>query len=512
MKVKSLTIIAAVAAAAMICGTATAQKFGKRNVFGYSGSTRTVIDSKIQMARPLRWAPIDKFGNQIGPWISMVLDNDWPNGPWTTIFDAIELSPATLVPPAPNGAPFENPGYGPAYMLTGNYGLLANAPGARFRAPATFEMTFWTNDMEVNPLYAGFDANRCSIMWYWNPVGGAGTESCIININNAETFADTAVGLPPPSGPNNISWGGAFDGVALDFGMTLPVGGFYANIDLDAGATPLSMELPGDGKGAYIVSIRSAANTLASRAQPYFWITKQTNYGLPGGNPSKQGAFEWDDDTDIASTLPYPAGYINNSDGRHMTDPPGPAYLVEFYDYTGAIGPPIIEPLGPAFGLYSNFGAFTATSESEVTVDAGLFFGGAASSLRIAGDNDIYYVLCDEFDSIGTMRFTKDTSAVTTTAISVIGSTRASRNDLSEFWQFRNFSTNAWQNVGIRNSPLGSFVSNRIDVTTGAANFLDGNGTLQFRYLWVPQNDVSDIDGWTMMVDRLTVFVKGTDD
>ncbi len=494
MKVNFFSMFAAVAAATLISGNAMAQKPGKHNSHGHRGARPSVSKQTGQLARPIRWAPIDKYGRQIGPWVSIVGDNDWPNGPWTTVFDCAEISPVTGT--APNGAPWEDPAYGPIYLGT----------GARYFFGPTYENTFTTNDMEVNPLYSGFDANRLAIGWYWNPVGGPGTENCVININNAEVFADTAAGLPAPSGPNNISWGGAFDGVSLDFGFlaTQPAGGafYFANVDLDT-ATPIPMPLPQDGKGAYVISLRNGPTTLASVAQMMLWVTKQTNYGLPGGNPSFQGGLQWDDDGGTVGP--------NNSDAIHQTDPPGPANVVELYDYTGLV-PTIPEPLGAMYSLYSNFGAFTAANNAALTVDAGSYFGGTAASVRVAGDNNSYFVLCDEFDTNGILRMVVDTTATTTTAMSVIGATKASRNDLSEFWQFKNTS-NAWITTGVRLAPFGSFGSKRIDTDAAAApTFIDANGGVQFRLSWIPQTDIDAGDGWTMEVDRLTVFVKGTDD
>lgn len=487
----------ALAAVFSVAAPATAQKAGRL-------PKKVKLATSPKLVKPIAVAGMSGPMNQVTPWYPIVEDNDWPGGPWFTIFDCAEISPVTGT--APNGAPYENPAYGPAYLVPPNFGLTSPLPGARFYSGnPTYTDPYAVNDMTINPLYAGFDAQRVAIGWYWKPVNA--TETMIVGISTAETFSSDPAGVPPPPmGPTyNLPYAGFLDGVTLNFGNNNGAGyapGFYfANIDVSSGPTPLKWKMPVDGTGAYLMTIlqSTAPATLASRAEPMLWITKQTNYGQPGGNPSQQGIWQWDDDNEVGT-----AG--NVADGRHMTDPPGPAADLELYDYTQGPTFPIQEPFGAMMAFYSNYGAYTVVNNSHITTVLGTYAGGNLTSLIKQGDNNVYSVVNDEFDPNAQVNILVDTPLAGTTSMSIIFATGAARNDLSEFFDIFNYGGNSYNQANFRTNP-GPISSVRVDLTNPGSN-MNVDGEVRVRFRWIPQNDIDAADGWNQVIDRLTVFAK----
>lgn len=168
----------------------------------------------------------------------------------------------------------------------------------------------------------------------------------------------------------------------------------------------------------------------------------------------------------------------------------------------------IVEGVSNVFYDVSNVN-FTITSgstsasvdPSTLTILAGLYFGGNLASLN-AGDNDKLVLLCDEFDAIGTFEITGTSPYVTNTRVEQLVVTSASRNDLTQFTRMWNYTTNAYEQMDVRTSTIANagFI---INVTTNPSRFVQ-TGTRQMKTLmtWVPQADVSNIDGWTSSADQ----------
>ncbi len=145
--------------------------------------------------------------------------------------------------------------------------------------------------------------------------------------------------------------------------------------------------------------------------------------------------------------------------------------------------------------------ASTNVDPSTFTVLAGLHFGGNIASLS-AGDNNKLVILCDEFDSIATFEITGISPYVTNTRVEQLVVTSASRNDLTQFTRMWNYTTNAYEPMDVRTSTFANtgFI---INVTTNPSRFVQaGTRQMKTQMSWVPQADVSDIDGWTSSADQ----------
>ncbi len=137
---------------------------------------------------------------------------------------------------------------------------------------------------------------------------------------------------------------------------------------------------------------------------------------------------------------------------------------------------------------------------TSYNVHQGLNFGGNLGSLLNSDDNKVY-VLCDEFDSVGEIQFNSTLPAGTVSQLKFKHEGSASRNDLSQFVRMFNYSTNAYTNVSIQNSTIVDSVVEGT-ITTGAASYVSGTREVKSRVFWVPQADISNVDGWTQTCDQ----------
>ncbi len=476
---------------------------------------RLQMASNFRHVRPVRIAGHDANFRQITPWYTLGDNNDWPNGPWCTVFDCAEISP--MIPGAPppgpgrpNGEPTELAGYGPAYMVPPNYGITMAQPGARWFFGPDYNNPFSTNDIEVSPLYGGSEITRVAAGWYWNSTGAG--ERMIVALSTAETFSETVAGFPPPMGVNNLSYQGFLSGVLLDFGTNMGAGyapGFYfVNADLNdpAPPMPLSLKMPEDGKGALILTLLNGTmpSTLATRGQPMLWWSKQTNFGMAGGNPSKHGKWEWDDDTDIATGGNIP-------DGRHLTDPPGPANRVELYDYSMLALPPPLpagqpasESLGAMVAMYSKN---LALAMETAAIGPGIYAGGTVASLRLH-DMDMFFGLGD-LDNPEIELVVSTTAPATTTSrmVLIIELSCSAPADVSQLFRLRRWSDGVLETVGSP-APTLTQTKHRIVITGDPSRFIRASDRRIEGSVYVPLiNEVDAFDGVGIAVNRLTVEV-----
>lgn len=138
------------------------------------------------------------------------------------------------------------------------------------------------------------------------------------------------------------------------------------------------------------------------------------------------------------------------------------------------------------------------------TIVDGIPFGGNVASLA-ASDDDKVYILNDESTSNATIVFTGTGAPAPTTSVTVTMETSATRNDLSEFQDSFNYSSNEWVNLGGTSSSLTDVTQVRTLPGTGAA-FVSGTGEVRSRIRWIPQVDLEAADGWAESTD----FVKWT--
>lgn len=138
---------------------------------------------------------------------------------------------------------------------------------------------------------------------------------------------------------------------------------------------------------------------------------------------------------------------------------------------------------------------------SSMSVVAGQLLGGVVTDLHTS--NNVYVaLLCDENDSSGTLETTGTSPYASTTKVEMIFETKAARPDLSEFVDMYNYTTNSWENVNFRNSPLTDSSVTKTFTSSPGRFIQSGTRTMRVRFRFIPQGDVDAADGWSMSIDQ----------
>lgn len=138
---------------------------------------------------------------------------------------------------------------------------------------------------------------------------------------------------------------------------------------------------------------------------------------------------------------------------------------------------------------------------SSYQVVQGTYFGGNVGSLA-SSDNQYLLIICDEFDSTGEIRFNATSPAGSITQWKLRFEGKASRNDLSQFVDMYNYSSNSYVQMNSGTTTLTDSVKN-ITVTTNVTQYRGGSNEVSSRVRYVPQNDIDAGDGWSMSVDQV---------
>ncbi|MCW5937468.1 MAG: hypothetical protein KIT11_09200 [Fimbriimonadaceae bacterium] len=220
-----------------------------------------IASSQIPVAperriEPVRIAPamlVDGEVVQTGPWQAAGGQVGRAAAANEIAFDLFEF----LFDPDGKLYPDEVPGYGPSAGL-GN-------PATRYRYVPFKRNTMVYNDMKLKPESAGAVAKRVAFAW----VQGV-AEPLRVFAATTENF-NTA-------NPNSSQARGDFTGVTIDFGTVPPGAGYYwADVDLGT----LSLALPRDANGGYVLQQLAAANTFSTSNTFMMWGAKAQNPAAP---------------------------------------------------------------------------------------------------------------------------------------------------------------------------------------------------------------------------------------
>ncbi len=151
-------------------------------------------------------------------------------------------------------------------------------------------------------------------------------------------------------------------------------------------------------------------------------------------------------------------------------------------------------------GLVNRYNYAAIINPASYTIVSGLDFGGSLASL-FNSDNDPIFVLLDEFDATSRVQFDSTSPIAAPTSIKVHCEFKSSRNDLTCFSQAWNYTTNTYVSFDVRVSTIAdvAFIGN---ITGTLANFVGPASAIRTRHFTVTNQDVSDIDGWTVAIDR----------
>lgn len=309
-----------------------------------------LLDKGIQVS-PIRVAGIDRNLNLTTPWFDVANGGTAACPPTALAFDA-----------------FEPDGGIPGFPTDGLYGEDCGLGGSRWFFGPSYCNMFIVNDMTLAPGFTGAASERPAWGWYWYGDGNsAGSEQCFVAVFTAEDFDDSCAG---PAATNYYS------GILYDFGAlgTNPGGYYFTDLQDGLCGSGLFHQMPTDDSGAYAVVLANAIGTggtlyLATCGQMMLWGTK-------GGNPSSQGAIQWDDDNPI--------------DGTHTAPD-------ECYDYTFGLCP---DPLGAMMCFYAEGGETDCLS---LSVDSN--FAGSPATFTVSGDPNVTVAVLYSFRT-GSFQFT----------------------------------------------------------------------------------------------------------
>jgi hypothetical protein len=137
---------------------------------------------------------------------------------------------------------------------------------------------------------------------------------------------------------------------------------------------------------------------------------------------------------------------------------------------------------------------------TSYSVSQGLNFGGSLASIQMS-DDERASILTDEFDTNGEFEFTSALPAGTVSQLKFKFEGRASRTDLSQFLKMRNYGTGIYTNVNVQNATLLDSIAEG-SITSGVANYFSASREVKARTTWIPQNDITAMDGWVESCDQ----------
>lgn len=145
-----------------------------------------------------------------------------------------------------------------------------------------------------------------------------------------------------------------------------------------------------------------------------------------------------------------------------------------------------------------------AVPESLV-VDQGLLFGGGVQQLRVS-DDDRFYVLNDADHPNTRLIVTTDhcISAVTRLHFSI--ESFCTTNDLTEFIEFRDWTSNAYVPVGAR-STTRTETFKSYHLSSNVNRFMSAQRAVEARLRYIPQADLEAADGWAIGIDLIRIDV-----
>lgn len=136
-----------------------------------------------------------------------------------------------------------------------------------------------------------------------------------------------------------------------------------------------------------------------------------------------------------------------------------------------------------------------------LNVISGIPFGGNLLSLRNS-DDDYFYVLCDETEPNGEVEWEAHHAAFLTQFYHVRVESASSREDISQFVEQWDWTSNAWVTLNTSTLELTDkvIVSH---VSVNADRFVNANHVTRGRIRWIPQADLEASDGWLIQIDRI---------
>lgn len=145
---------------------------------------------------------------------------------------------------------------------------------------------------------------------------------------------------------------------------------------------------------------------------------------------------------------------------------------------------------------------YIKVNPSAFTVNQGTLLGGGVAQLA-ASDNSYVIVVNDEFDANTVVTFNGTSPITSPFSLSAVFEASATRDDLGQYFQLKNFSTNIFENVDFRLSTLTDSTAT-VTYTSNPGRYINSaNGAIECRVRYIPTGDVDAADGWSERIDHV---------
>lgn len=146
--------------------------------------------------------------------------------------------------------------------------------------------------------------------------------------------------------------------------------------------------------------------------------------------------------------------------------------------------------------------AYVRVNPSSFTVNQGTLLGGGLAQLA-ASDNSYLIIVNDEFDANTVVTFDGTSPITSPNSLTAVFEASATRNDLGQYFQLKNFSTNQFETVDFRLSTLTDSTAT-VTYTSNPGRWINSStGAIQCRVRYIPTGDVDAADGWSERIDHV---------
>lgn len=145
---------------------------------------------------------------------------------------------------------------------------------------------------------------------------------------------------------------------------------------------------------------------------------------------------------------------------------------------------------------------YIRVNPSAVSVSLGSILGGGVNELA-ASDNTYLIIVNDEFDSNTVATFDGTSPATSIFSMTAKFEASATRNDLGQYFELKNYSNNQFDQADFRLSTLTDSTVT-VTYTTNPGRYVDSStGAIQCRVRYIPTGDIDAADGWSERIDHV---------
>lgn len=146
--------------------------------------------------------------------------------------------------------------------------------------------------------------------------------------------------------------------------------------------------------------------------------------------------------------------------------------------------------------------AYVKVNPSSFVVSQGTVLGGGIPQLA-SSDNSYLIIVNDEFDANTTATFSGTSPVLTPYNLTAVFEASATRNDLGQYFEVKNFSNSQFEQADFRLTTLTDSTAT-INYTSNPSRYVSPTtGAIECRVRYIPTGDVDAADGWSERIDHV---------